>query len=122
MEMKKNLSNLSPTQPATESRKAGKKVPESITDKIARAILYWILLCGTLTFVFCLLGICVASIWTAAIGLNIAWAYIVYHDAKRRGRKEVAWATTFVVFGVLLAGILYLLTWPSSTNKGGNLQ
>ena len=53
-----------------------------------------------------------ASIVTSIIILNIISAYIVYHHAKRHGRNSVAWATAFLAFSPLLAGIAYGLTWP----------
>jgi TRAP-type C4-dicarboxylate transport system permease small subunit len=39
---------------------------------------------------------------------------IVYDNAKRHGRNAVRWTTAFVVFTPVLAGIVYLLTWPKS--------
>jgi len=55
-----------------------------------------------------------ASIVTVIIILNVLSAYFIYHHAKLHGRKMVAWATAFLVFSPILAGIAYGLTWPKS--------
>jgi hypothetical protein len=135
--MEENFLNPPRRKLPAEFKKAKKPIPEPITNKIAKAILCWMLICGVLSGLFYLSDVSyatsgavthgavwfpAASIWAVIIGFNIAWAYVVYHDAKHRGRKEVAWATAFVIFGAFLAGIFYLLTWPSSTKKGGHME
>ena len=49
---------------------------------------------------------------TALYVLYVFPTVMVYHNANRVGRNAVRWATAFVVFTPLLAGIAYLLTWP----------
>lgn len=57
-------------------------------------------------------SVCVASI-AAFWGLYVVLPYIVYHNAMRNGRNAVRWTTAFIIFTPLLAGIVYLLTWPN---------
>ena len=59
----------------------------------------------------------VLPIWTypaliGAIALYITLVYVVYDHAKRHHRRAVAWTTAFIVFTPILAGLVYLLTWP----------
>lgn len=57
----------------------------------------------------------ISGIWyfIALLSLVIViWADYIYKHAKAYGRNAVAWATAFVFFSPLWAGIAYLLTWP----------
>jgi hypothetical protein len=44
--------------------------------------------------------------------LTLASAFFIYYHAKAYGRNAVRWATAFIIFSPLWAGIAYLLTWP----------
>ncbi|AII58083.1 hypothetical protein X792_04950 [Dehalococcoides mccartyi CG1] len=49
-------------------------------------------------------------------GLTLSMAWGMYFHALEHNRRAVAWATAFAVFGPILAGIAYLLTWPKQTD------
>ena len=46
------------------------------------------------------------------IALYLTLPYEVYKHAKKKNRRAVMWATAFVVFTPILAGLVYLFTWP----------
>jgi len=60
----------------------------------------------------------IASIIAAGLALYIVATQTVYSNAKRHGRNAIRWATAFVLFTPILAGITYLLTWPKDSKRG----
>ena len=98
------------------------KVGDSI-----KALIVWMLLCGIMAVFFTLFrelfserfGLEIPGLinWIVlsligAIGLYFTLAYVVYNNARKHNRRAVAWATAFIVFTPILAGLAYLLTWP----------
>jgi len=92
-----------------------------------RALIVWLLLCGILAVFFTLfrelfsekfgleipgIGNWIVLSLIGAIGLYFTLVYAVYNHARKHNRRAVAWATAFIVFTPILAGLLYLLTWP----------
>ena len=56
----------------------------------------------------------VASIISAGLIFYIVAIQAVIGNARRYGRNAIRWATAFAIFTPILAGIVYLLTWPKS--------
>jgi len=57
----------------------------------------------------------ISGIWYVIALLSlftVIWADYIYKHAKAYGRNAVAWATAFIIFSPLWAGVAYLLTWP----------
>ncbi len=92
-----------------------------------KALIVWLLLCVILVALFSvfrqslsnIFGVEIAELLTwivlvaiACVGMYFTLAYVVYNHAKKRNRRAIAWATAFIVFTPILAGLLYLLSWP----------
>lgn len=97
-----------------------------VGDRV-KAFIVWMLLCGIMAVFFTVFkelfskrfGLEIPGLvnWIVlsligAIGLYFTLAYAVYNHAKKHDRRAVAWATAFIVFTPILAGLAYLLTWP----------
>jgi len=100
-----------------KSRELEKLVTGILTRKAWEIFAIWLVLSGIFAAVF--FGIDNSITWAPATSilasivlLDILFAYVIYYHAKCYGRNAVAWATAFVVFSPLWAGIAYLLTWP----------
>jgi len=98
-----------------------------VADRLKEFIV-WLLLCGI--FVACFVVLkkpffserfaleipelpdwrVISSIVGSALYFTVA--YVVYNHARKHHRRAVAWATAFIVFTPILAGLVYLLTWP----------
>ena len=97
-----------------------------ISDSI-KAFIVWLLLFGIFVVLYTvfkqlfssIIGIEIPGLFTwiiiailAGVGVYFTFAYVVYNHAKKHNRRAVAWATAFIAFSPILAGLLYLLTWP----------
>ena len=59
------------------------------------------------------------SIFVTIIGFNLATADILRHYIRQHGRNVISWTTAIIVFTPILAGIVYLLTWPKNQKLTG---
>jgi hypothetical protein len=53
------------------------------------------------------------------LAINLVSANVLKPYLERQGRNVVAWTTAIVVFTPILAGIVYLLTWPKDKSLKG---
>jgi len=97
-----------------------------VGDRV-KELMVWMLLCGIMAVFFTLFKELLSERFSleipglvnwivlsliGAVGLYFTLAYVVYNHAKRHHRRAVAWATAFIVFTPILAGLAYLLSWP----------
>ena len=59
------------------------------------------------------------SIFTTILGFNLATTEVLIHYVRQHERNLVSWATASLVFTPILAGIVYLLTWPKDKKLTG---
>jgi hypothetical protein len=110
-----------------EGTKKGILTKELKVGDRAKAFIVWMLLCGIMAVFFTLFKGLFSEMFSleipslvdwivlsliGATGLYFTLAYVVYNHARKHNRRAVAWATAFVVFTPILAGLAYLLTWP----------
>ena len=130
----------------TRSKKG--KQPESrqkrANKRLISNLLIWILVCGVLSAGFFILenvtgtgseltrvrggggeykttgGWAVGlSIFTTILGFNLATTEVLIHYVRQHERNLVSWATASLVFTPILAGVVYLLTWPKDRKLTG---
>ena len=92
-----------------------------------KTVIVWLLLCGIFVALFKVSKYLLWGTWEieipvlftwitllmiAGVALHFSLAYAIYKHAKKNNRRAVAWATAFIVFTPVLAGLLYLLSWP----------
>ncbi len=97
-----------------------------INDSL-KELIVWLLLCGILVAFFAVFGqlfselieieipelfTWIALVTIAFVAAYFTLAYAIYNHAKKNNRRAVAWATAFIVFTPILAGLFYLLSWP----------
>ena len=59
-----------------------------------------------------------ASIGIVIFGVYVMGIYSIHSHATHNGRNVVRWITASMVFSPLLAGLVYLLTWPEKRRGG----
>ena len=59
------------------------------------------------------------SIFITILGFNLATTDVLRHYVRQHGRNVVSWATASLVFTPILAGVVYLLTWPKDRQLTG---
>jgi len=123
----------------TRSKKG--KLPESrqkrANKRLISNLLIWILVCGVLSACFFIIEDVTdtnlprlrgqAQVgWAAGLstfvfilGFNLATTDVLRHYVRHHGRNVVSWATASIVFTPILAGVVYLLTWPKDKKLTG---
>lgn len=59
------------------------------------------------------------SIFVTILGFNLATTDVLRHYVRHHRRNVVSWTTASIVFTPILAGIVYLLTWPKGKKLTG---
>lgn len=59
------------------------------------------------------------SIFITILGFNLATTDVLRHYVRQHGRNVVSWTTASIVFTPILAGVVYLLTWPKDKKLTG---
>ena len=117
------------------------KLPESrqkrANKRLISNLLIWILVCGLLSLLFFWLEDITApwtyhrglspkpswavepSIFVTILGFNLATTDVLRHYVRQHGRNVVSWTTASLVFTPILAGVVYLLTWPKDRQLTG---
>jgi len=122
---------------ATRSKKG--KLPESrqkrANYRLLSNLLLWMLVCGILSVCFFILEdvtdtgysrwrdsggwAAQLSIFVTILGFNLATTHVLRHYVRHHERNVVSWTTASIVFTPILAGIVYLLTWPRGKKLTG---
>ena len=123
------------------------KLPESrqkrANKRLISNLLIWVLVCGLLSAGFFILedvtdtgsrlvrnfrdagrdwtGGWAAqfSIFMTILGFNLATTDVLRHYVRQHGRNVVSWTTASIIVTPILAGIVYLLTWPKDKKLTG---
>lgn len=106
---------------ATRSKKG--KLPESrqkrANKRLISNLLIWVLVCGLLSAGFFGVGGAGLAVFVIILGFNLATTDVLRHYVRQHGRNVVSWTTASIAFTPILAGIVYLLTWPKGRKLTG---
>ena len=110
-----------PKTEATRSKKG--KLPESrqkrANKRLMVDLLLWIIICGILSLIFAGIEAGWLAVFVLILGFNLATTDVLRHYVRQHGRNVVSWTTASIVFTPILAGIVYLLTWPKGKKLTG---
>ena len=106
---------------ATKSKKG--KLPESrqkrANKRLILNLLLWIIICGILSSIFFGVEAAGLAVFVIILGFNLATTDVLRHYVRQHGRNVVPWTTASIVFTPILAGVVYLLTWPKDRKLTG---
>ena len=105
-----------------DTRSKKEKLPESrqkrANYRLISNLLIWILACGFLSLLLVEAAVGLA-IFVTILGFNLATTDVLRHYVRQHGRNVISWTTASIVFTPILAGVVYLLTWPRGQKLTG---
>ena len=103
--------------------KEKKRKPESRQKRakyrLISNLLLWILIAIPSSVLFGADDLAGLAIFIIIIGFNLATTDVLRHYVRQHDRNVIPWTTASLVFTPILAGIVYLLTWPKDKKLTG---